>query len=291
MGEELTQLLEKAIPESSDDAEIPINDIEIQFDDQNNDGDETDEEGSGEIDDPQINNNNANQFYVNTFLKVMLAKLMMFSLIISLLIVIGSISRMNILIQLVLLNCSVSAVRMMTYLALIWISTMHTNFFITEFLTCYKIYVIIICVYDICWSVVVIILLILNIRLTDDLPGGPAMIGGVLGLIIATLILEIFHFVTINKQMEYHINYKETVDKYLETSDKILFKDNKFVDKTDTVINVLNDEEQCSICLVKYTDKDNITRLPCGHCYHYECNKDWLYINPTCPHCRKLIIL
>lgn len=42
----------------------------------------------------------------------------------------------------------------------------------------------------------------------------------------------------------------------------------------------------CSICLTDYKSEDDVTVLPCCHCYHEACVTNWLLINRTCPECR-----
>ena len=53
-------------------------------------------------------------------------------------------------------------------------------------------------------------------------------------------------------------------------------------------IQLLND--RCSICLEYYSKKDKISKLSCGHYFHYKCLKYWLKGNSTCPICRVIII-
>ena len=45
-------------------------------------------------------------------------------------------------------------------------------------------------------------------------------------------------------------------------------------------------EEECSICLEKYKDNDNIINLECNHKYHYGCINQWFCKEMTCPNCR-----
>ena len=46
----------------------------------------------------------------------------------------------------------------------------------------------------------------------------------------------------------------------------------------------------CVICSLSMGDqsKQNVMTI-CKHFYHYQCLKDWVAINPTCPLCRKSI--
>ena len=60
---------------------------------------------------------------------------------------------------------------------------------------------------------------------------------------------------------------------------------------THIIIN--SDEEyindECSICLDKFQKKNIVNRLPCRHIFHYNCLRDWLKDNNTCPLCRDII--
>jgi len=48
-----------------------------------------------------------------------------------------------------------------------------------------------------------------------------------------------------------------------------------------------DEEEQCcAICLVDYTEGDELRVLPCGHYMHKSCVDAWLFNNPSCPNCR-----
>ncbi|KAI4351220.1 hypothetical protein L6164_005598 [Bauhinia variegata] len=43
----------------------------------------------------------------------------------------------------------------------------------------------------------------------------------------------------------------------------------------------------CSICLVDFTEVDELRMLPdCGHLYHLNCVDSWLKLHATCPICR-----
>ena len=47
-----------------------------------------------------------------------------------------------------------------------------------------------------------------------------------------------------------------------------------------------DDENCCPICLVEYSEGDQLRRLPCGHEYHKECVDSWLGNQASCPACR-----
>ncbi|KAJ3692703.1 hypothetical protein LUZ60_011798 [Juncus effusus] len=49
----------------------------------------------------------------------------------------------------------------------------------------------------------------------------------------------------------------------------------------------LSTDEQCTICLEEYQDKEILRIMPkCGHKYHLDCIDVWLESHSTCPICR-----
>lgn len=54
---------------------------------------------------------------------------------------------------------------------------------------------------------------------------------------------------------------------------------------------VENEEISCAICLLEYTELDEIIPLPCDdrHFFHAQCISDWLQNNNNCPLCKKAI--
>lgn len=44
---------------------------------------------------------------------------------------------------------------------------------------------------------------------------------------------------------------------------------------------------RCCICQVEFEDSDPATTLPCRHCYHSECVRQWLQQSKACPVCGK----
>ena len=43
------------------------------------------------------------------------------------------------------------------------------------------------------------------------------------------------------------------------------------------------------ICKEKLKIGEDGLRMPCGHCFHYECGMTWLGLNRRCPECRYVI--
>ena len=54
---------------------------------------------------------------------------------------------------------------------------------------------------------------------------------------------------------------------------------------------VFKSMSECGICMVEYTESDEITPLPCNvnHYFHSECFKTWLNEKQECPLCRTQI--
>lgn len=67
--------------------------------------------------------------------------------------------------------------------------------------------------------------------------------------------------------------------------------------KQSRVVNPLDVEDICSICLGAYDEQDLIVTMPCGHQYHKECIHPWLRnsidagITPLCAMCKEELIV
>ncbi|KAL1567765.1 hypothetical protein AAHA92_03209 [Salvia divinorum] len=57
-------------------------------------------------------------------------------------------------------------------------------------------------------------------------------------------------------------------------------------------LELSEDEEMCSICLVEFEGEDSVTKLPkCGHLFHGECIEKWLdKCQFSCPLCRSSLL-
>lgn len=44
---------------------------------------------------------------------------------------------------------------------------------------------------------------------------------------------------------------------------------------------------ECCICMCDMDEGEEATRMPCGHLFHFDCIKQWLATNNTCPVCRE----
>ena len=57
---------------------------------------------------------------------------------------------------------------------------------------------------------------------------------------------------------------------------------------SDTIVEDLNVEDCCAICLDGYIEGDSLKCLPCGHDFHSQCVEEWIRNhNSTCPQCRQ----
>lgn len=52
------------------------------------------------------------------------------------------------------------------------------------------------------------------------------------------------------------------------------------------IILIQDSEDECSICLEKFKEKEKKIILKCSHEFHKKCIKKWLNNNNTCPLCR-----
>ena len=46
-------------------------------------------------------------------------------------------------------------------------------------------------------------------------------------------------------------------------------------------------QKGCCICLEDFAQGDTVVGLPCQHCFHFDCAKEWLKCSQECPLCRK----
>ena len=70
--------------------------------------------------------------------------------------------------------------------------------------------------------------------------------------------------------------------------------------KKETAVSSMTRDDECSICLVKYNfsdrlpltsdvEPDEVSKLLCGHVFHYHCVKSWFQNTSKneCPFCRQ----
>lgn len=56
--------------------------------------------------------------------------------------------------------------------------------------------------------------------------------------------------------------------------------------KVEEIMDNLNDEVCCSLCLENWAKEEQVMILPCDHIFHVVCVEKWLNINHFCPLCR-----
>lgn len=47
--------------------------------------------------------------------------------------------------------------------------------------------------------------------------------------------------------------------------------------------------DPCSICHTEFAAEEEVSQLPCEHCFHDSCIKPWLEVQNTCPICRAVL--
>ncbi|ESN95476.1 hypothetical protein HELRODRAFT_153046, partial [Helobdella robusta] len=47
----------------------------------------------------------------------------------------------------------------------------------------------------------------------------------------------------------------------------------------------------CVICVKKFTEKEFLYMLHCGHAFHMECLNRWFEEKQSCPYCRQNVIV
>jgi Ring finger domain len=59
---------------------------------------------------------------------------------------------------------------------------------------------------------------------------------------------------------------------------------------TNAAKNSDDNERKCLVCQFEYEPKEEIRRMPCGHCFHKACVDVWLQQRDFCPYCRQCIV-
>eukprot|EP00931_Biecheleriopsis_adriatica_P091702 TRINITY_DN65587_c0_g1_i1.p1 TRINITY_DN65587_c0_g1~~TRINITY_DN65587_c0_g1_i1.p1 ORF type:complete len:443 (+),score=70.23 TRINITY_DN65587_c0_g1_i1:44-1372(+) len=63
------------------------------------------------------------------------------------------------------------------------------------------------------------------------------------------------------------------------------------VEQLEVVENQTEMEAECSICAEEFDGQIEVRRAQCGHHFHSECIAQWLLRSPTCPLCRKDLLI
>ncbi|KAK7380062.1 hypothetical protein VNO78_32430 [Psophocarpus tetragonolobus] len=50
-------------------------------------------------------------------------------------------------------------------------------------------------------------------------------------------------------------------------------------------------DKKCSVCQEEYESEDELGRLKCDHCYHFQCIKQWLVHKNFCPVCKQEVVV
>ena len=85
----------------------------------------------------------------------------------------------------------------------------------------------------------------------------------------------------------FFLNFCRFSENQTETIETNLIKKPK-LDKIIIEEEMLN--EICTICLDPYEKKEGISKLKCGHIFHYECIDQWIIDKITCPLCRTSLV-
>ena len=80
-------------------------------------------------------------------------------------------------------------------------------------------------------------------------------------------------------------NTENNIEKNKENSEELIKKVLKICseDTFNPEKYKLYEDEECTICLLKYQKDEKIIILPCMHIFHYDCMIDWLKKKTTCP--------
>ena len=95
--------------------------------------------------------------------------------------------------------------------------------------------------------------------------------------------------------MEYQLNQIDNL--IMRTAENESLQESENLKKKNVLIHpkyslnkiVPNINDQCIICMTKYSSKDLVIELDCHHQLHFDCCKEWVTYKPECPICRELI--
>ena len=63
----------------------------------------------------------------------------------------------------------------------------------------------------------------------------------------------------------------------------------KRIPKVKITQNHVEQQLQCTICMIEFNMGQNVKRLICGHYFHDDCVTGWLQRHGTCPNCRRVL--
>jgi len=99
-----------------------------------------------------------------------------------------------------------------------------------------------------------------------------------------------------------NINDSELTDPLLHLLSEIedIINNDNFTEKEQTTINIepkkycdivnnLDSQKECPICLEEFKPDDEVYKLECNHNYHKSCLDTWFVRQNSCPMCKKNI--
>ncbi|GMJ06414.1 hypothetical protein HRI_004310600 [Hibiscus trionum] len=86
----------------------------------------------------------------------------------------------------------------------------------------------------------------------------------------------------INELLTSSVNFKPASKSSIEALEKVEFRDVE----DDLRRKSGSGLSECTVCLDEFSDGDEVTSMPCGHVYHYNCIVEWLKSSHLCPLCR-----
>jgi len=103
--------------------------------------------------------------------------------------------------------------------------------------------------------------------------------------IIDTLPLKTYQHNSLDVDAESHDNSKQTNDGNTGQNNQVSTAEDTF-QSDDNGYDAEDDDNCCPICLVEYSNGEEIRCLPCEHEFHKSCVDAWLGNNASCPACR-----
>jgi len=104
----------------------------------------------------------------------------------------------------------------------------------------------------------------------------------VLGIPTALLCLSIPVYIV----MYFCFPQRIGVQKIRKATPKLIKKVTRLVKYTDS-LGISKEDATCAICLIEYSENEEIRILNCSHHFHAECASEWLMTNVKCPFCQR----
>ncbi|XP_020694714.1 RING-H2 finger protein ATL79-like [Dendrobium catenatum] len=124
----------------------------------------------------------------------------------------------------------------------------------------------------------------------------PALLVALFCMILAAMLITIYHWVAINwgfysrrntsgsrQPEDVVVDVEASASSLPVLSAQIYRKDVQVVSGGGDG----DEERMCPVCLVEFNDGDGVRKLPeCMHCFHVQCIDKWLLLHSSCPVCR-----